>query len=228
MPGRRFIRALALAALAVPLFAQGGSLDPAFKDIPFEQWFHGGEQTRMRWWASVSPVHLDNFERWRADIQSRLDGLELKRRLGHGEMRLFAEVRDSANNVWQTHSGYDLTTAKQEIGAQWADWTLPAWFLPGEYRVFIAVYDTTTREHATRQATLRVPQLRADPLPDAWRGLPAVEFIPPEQPPESWFLPTVDSRLHLQVKTRSPRAGGTDCKPGRCAMVVARRREIAR
>ncbi len=204
MTGRRIIRVLALAALAFPAFGQGGAPDLAFKDIPFEQWFHGGEQTRMRWSASVSPVRLDSFQRWRAEILSRLDGVELKRRIGHGEMRLFAEVRDSANNLWQTHSGYDLTTAKQEIGAQWADWTLPAWFLPGDYRVFIAVYDTATREHAVREAKLHVPQFRADPLPDAWRGLPAVEFIPPEQPPDSWFLPTVASRLHLSVKPRRP------------------------
>ncbi len=43
-----------------------------------------------------------------------------------------------------------------------------------------------------------------DPLPFSWRDLPAVEFRPPEDTPDRWFLPTITSKLHLPLPTRHP------------------------
>jgi hypothetical protein len=41
-------------------------------------------------------------------------------------------------------------------------------------------------------------------LPGAWRDLPAVEFIEPSMPPDGWYLPAIEGKLRLAVKTHEP------------------------
>ena len=76
--------------------------------------------------------------------------------------------------------------------------------MPGDYRVEMALYDTATSEHTMSKRKLHVAALRNDPLPEAWRGLPAVEFVNPSQPPDSWYLPSIQGRLSLKVEPREP------------------------
>jgi hypothetical protein len=67
-----------------------------------------------------------------------------------------------------------------------------------------ALYDTATTEHTLSKHRLHVSPLKNDPLPDAWRDLPPVEFIPSSKPPDSWYLPAIDTNLHLSVAPREP------------------------
>jgi hypothetical protein len=47
---------------------------------------------------------------------------------------------------------------------------------------------------------LHVPEIAHDPLPGAWRDIPAVEFVAVADPPERWYLPEITSRLYLPVR----------------------------
>src|SRR5262249_50431553 len=51
-----------------------------------------------------------------------------------------------------------------------------------------------------------VPALKDDRLPEAWAGLPGVEFFAPLPPQEvdTMFRPDIDGRLHLPLATRRP------------------------
>ena len=49
--------------------------------------------------------------------------------------------------------------------------------LPGDYRVSMVIFDTKTGEHSAMQKPLHVNALRNDPLPLAWKDLPAVELL---------------------------------------------------
>jgi hypothetical protein len=46
--------------------------------------------------------------------------------------------------------------------------------------------------------------LAHDPLPEAWRNLPEVEFMNTADPPDGWYLPEITSRLHLPVESAQP------------------------
>jgi hypothetical protein len=77
--------------------------------------------------------------------------------------------------------------------------------MPGNYPLSIGVFDTNTKDHWFRShETLKVPVNKSDPLPFAWRDMPPVEFHPQEETPDSWYLPTVSSKLHLPLETRHP------------------------
>jgi hypothetical protein len=48
--------------------------------------------------------------------------------------------------------------------------------------------------------SLHVAPLKGDPLPDAWRGLPPVEILPPiDADQDAWYLPEVRNLLHLPL-----------------------------
>ncbi|HVY92486.1 MAG TPA: hypothetical protein VHA14_07055, partial [Bryobacteraceae bacterium] len=49
-----------------------------------------------------------------------------------------------------------------------------------------------------------VAPLKSDPLPDAWRDLPAVEFTQPDAPPYSWYQPQLRSVVRLPVANEKP------------------------
>jgi hypothetical protein len=69
--------ALFLIGGAKSISAQSGSLDPAFKTIPFDTWIDQGDQAHIRWTAHVLPVELSNHQRLQAKIDIQVDGNEL-------------------------------------------------------------------------------------------------------------------------------------------------------
>lgn len=202
----RFVTTL-IAMLAVPAalpLAPRDSLDAAFAGLGFEQWLAGGQQARLDWGLSVSRPTLSVHQRLRADINIHLDGAELARRRGQGRLLTLVQITDHQGHRYQNHLSMDL--AKIEAGASKQDVisTFTAFLTPGDYRVAAALYDTASHEHCIKQLRLDVPPLRNDPLPGAWGDLPAVEYLPVADPPDSWYLPSLAEPLRLPLKSQGP------------------------
>ena len=204
LPSRTVLLALLVLAAAPLALAQPGSLDPAFAGLPFEQWLAGGEQARMQWSVSVSRARLSAHQRLRADVEIRLDGAELARRRREGELLILLQISDQQGSRYQNHLSMDLAKVEEGVAKQDLVSTFTAFVTPGDYRVSVVLYDTATREHSLKQARMEVAPLRNDPLPGAWRDLPSVEYLPPADPPDSWYLPSLTGRLRLPLKPRSP------------------------
>ena len=180
------------------------SLDPAFAQLPFEQWLAGGQQARIEWRLSVSRARLSAHQRLRADVEIRLDGAELARRRGEGQLLILLQLADQQGHRYQNHLSMDLSKIEEGVSKQDIVSTFTAFVTPGDYRVAVALYDTASKEHCLKQVRLEVPPLKNDPLPGAWVDLPAVEYIPAADPPDSWYLPELTERLHLPLKSRGP------------------------
>lgn len=191
-----------LICLASPLFAQ--STDPLFSQVQFEKWFSGKTEPHIRWAAHVNPPTLSTHQRLIASVNVEVDGAEIAKWRGRGHLVVLVELRDSKGRAWQNHQEFSLAHIEEGIKANNVDFSQLMFVLPGEYKIFIAVYDDATGEHNTVRRQLHVPQLKNDPLPDAWDGLPAVEFLPDAEPPESWYLPTIQGRLKVAVSTHEP------------------------
>jgi hypothetical protein len=202
----RLIKVLILAAAAlVPWgLARCGDLDPAFAGLPLDQWLAGGEQPRMRWSVNVSHPRLSVHQRLMAEVEVRVDGAEIASRRGEGQFLVLLQLSDSQGSIYQDHLAIDLAKVKEGVAKQDVTVTFAAFVTPGQYRVAAALYDTGTREHCAKQDRLEVAPLRNDPLPDAWRSLPAVEYAPPFDPPDSWYLPSLTERLRLPLRPHSP------------------------
>ena len=180
------------------------SLDPAFAQLPFEQWVAGGQQALIAWTVSASRARLSAHQRLRADVEIRLDGAELVRRRGEGQLLILLQLADQQGRRYQNHLSMDLAKIEAGVSKQDVVSTFMAFVTPGDYRVAVALYDTATREHSLKQVGLEVAPLKNDPLPDAWLDLPAVEYLPSADPPDSWYLPSVAGCLRLPLKSRSP------------------------
>jgi hypothetical protein len=64
--------------------------------------------------------------------------------------------------------------------------------------------DTASGEHAAQRRKMRVNELKSEPLPEAWRNLPPVEYVRSNQAPDAWFLPEIKGTLHLSAHTQHP------------------------
>lgn len=195
---------IAGSLLCGPAQAGEGSLDPVFAKVPFEKWFSGAPQSSLHWSARVLPVRLSNHQRLLSQMQITLDGAEAAKRRGEGQFLFFFQLTDSKGQIYQDHSTYELEKVESGLKSQDLVCTESAFVLPGDYQVFWAIFDTATGEHAAKKDKLHVAQLKSDPLSGAWRDLPSVEFLPPLEKPDTWFLPTVKGALRLPVETKHP------------------------
>ena len=212
---RADVRLLQLLAALAPLFALVAvaagqpvapreSLDPAFAQLPFEQWLAGAQQARIEWGVTVSRPRLSAHQRLRVEVDVRLDGAELARRRGEGQLLILVQIADQQGRRYQNHINMDLAKLEAGVAKQDVISTFTAFVTPGDYRVAAALYDTASHEHCLKQVRLDVPPLRNDPLPGAWLDLPPVEYLPAADPPDSWYLPALTEHLRLPLKSRSP------------------------
>jgi hypothetical protein len=174
----RTIRALAdfilFVILSAGLIGQTVPADRPLDKVP-ESWLNVRHQPWVDWSIRVSPAFLDYQQRLLGDISVSISSKEIAWRLNDPELDTFFVVRDAAGHSYQFVARTDLTKFKREVEF---GWHLPRYFLPGDYRIAVVLYDAATKEHNVRTARLRVPgfghdPLPHDPLPNAWRDLPA-------------------------------------------------------
>ena len=189
---------------AVGAFGQKGLPDPVFDRIPFEQWLKGGEDAHIRWSTDILPARLGVHQRLSVVLSVRVDGSEFVKRSGPGQMVVFMEIRDRDDRVFRTHRALHFEELKNPDSLATVNFGQHAFILPGDYQVAAAVFDTGSKEHALKRIKLHVPDVPHDPLPDAWRNLPEVEFATFTEPPDSWYLPEVSSRLNLPLQNEKP------------------------
>ena len=181
-----------------------GRLDPDFSKLPFAQWLSEGERASdISWSADILPAVISSHQRLMLRIVIRVAGSSLAKRRGAGEFVTLVQYTDGNKAVWQNHTSLDLATLAPGAETYQIAIAQYAFVLPGDYSLAIAVCDTATLEHSVIFRETHADPLKPDPLPEAWAGLPAVEFLPPiTQPPDVWYLPGIDHRLNLGLNTR--------------------------
>jgi len=183
--------------------SQRGTLDPAFEKVPFNQWLAEGPDTRFHWKARVTRAELSFHQRLVASVELALDGKDLKTRR-EGRLVFLIQITDSEGALYQDHSSIELNKLDENIDAAELGISHRVFLLPGDYQLAIAIFDTVTHEHGTTQTQFRVTPPLSDFLPEAWRDLPAVEFIHTEPSPDGWYLPDIRGRLEWAGSVHSP------------------------
>ena len=158
--------------------AQSGGHDRAFSKVPFDTWMADGDQKHFRWTVRMGGTELSGHQRLLTKIEVQVDGNELVSRRGHGQLVMMIQIQDKAEQVYQAHGVIDLQDIKDDAGKSNVVYVQSAFVLPGDYRASMLIFDTKTGEHSAVQKPLHVGGLRNDPLPGAWKDLPAVEMLP--------------------------------------------------
>lgn len=192
-----------LLLVAVSLGAHAsGSLDPAFERIPFDQWLAEHVRAPFRWTVATPHAELTFHQRFVAPIEAKVDGRDLESRRDDGELVFFFQITAPDGTRYQDHSSVELKKLDPNIKAADLQCIQQVFLLPGDYRLAVGVLDTRTREHGATQLQFRVPAQRSLPS-DAWQGLPVVEFIGHQEPPDSWFLPAIQGHVQWAASVHS-------------------------
>jgi len=196
-------RLVILFALCVAVHAQTYR-DRYFSRYPFDRWKQEPAISQIRWFVDTPPSRLSIHQRLFVRIHVAFDGREIEKRRGRGEMVLFFELTDKAGRHWRTRDAVDLTGVPKNPSARNLVYTQDAFVLPGDYLLALAGCDSENLEHSFLTRRIHVAPLRNDPLPDASRNLPPVEFLRRDPPPEGWFLPYMRNRVELTAATTRP------------------------
>jgi len=161
-----------------------------------------GGRPQNRWRTPVTAPELSTYQRLRTRVEIDVDGEELVKRRGHGQLVIFTGLEDSDEHVYRTRQTIDLQNVEDAAAKSNINVSQAFFLTPGDYRISLGVFDSGNGEHSVTQRMLRVPALHGDPLPEAWKDLPPVEVI--EDPPDELFLPSSTGRLHLLLENRRP------------------------
>jgi hypothetical protein len=200
-------RLVALGLLAVSAALGGTPVlpDRAFQRVPFAKWVAEGKASQIKWALEVPPAILSTHQRLLLGAQVRVDGRELERRRGEGDFLILLQVESSDGRVWQNHTAIDLNKIQPGMASQDLTVTERMFVLPGDYTLVAAVCDPKTLQHSLAIRKVHVAPLKAEPLPQAWVGLPELEFIPGlTEPPDVWTLPSIRGRMRLEVPATRP------------------------
>ncbi len=182
-----------------------GSRDAVFDKYPVAKWVtENPPATRFKWRLDAPAPELSSHQRLMARLTVHVDGRELEKRRGDGEFLTLFQFEDAGGRVWQNHAALDLQKL-QPVQNSEVTVTGYAFVLPGDYTVTVAAVDTKSGEHGTIVRKLHVPDLKSEPLPGAWAGLPPVEFITSvNDAPDVWYLPEIQTHPVLNLRTQRP------------------------
>jgi hypothetical protein len=199
----KFVAALSIVVCSAT--AQRGSSSLLFQRFPFDKWATEEARPQIKWNVHVEQARLSGHQRLLTQLRMVVDGSELQKRQGKGQMLMFLRVEDSAGHTWQTGNQLFLGRFREGTKFRQLDYNVSAFILPGDYTVSFAVCDDRTLEHSFARRRVHIAGISSDPLPGIWQDLPAVEFLPPNtDAPEAWYLPMIRSRMALPVETHRP------------------------
>jgi hypothetical protein len=193
---RRFLAYLLLTATFLcQASAQRGTHDPEFEKIPFDKWLDEPDQLHFRWTVKVPHAELSFHQRLMSSIDVRLDGQDLESRRHNGTLLILIQLTDAEGAKHQEHGTIELNMLDPDVKEASIDYSQRAFFVPGDYRLAVAILDTGKGEHSATQIKVHLPERPREWLSEAWRTLPSVEFIHNDVSPESWYLPYIRSRV---------------------------------
>ncbi|HVW83969.1 MAG TPA: hypothetical protein VHB50_04790 [Bryobacteraceae bacterium] len=194
--------AASLASTAV--WADVGTRDRYFTRYPFDTWQKDGEHSQIHWYTRVLPAHLSDHQRLTARIQIEIDAKEVAKRRGRGQLVTLLQIEDESGQQWRQHNSFSLSTIPPGVKPHSLLYSQDVFVLPGDYTISLAACDSRSSDYSFRRKSLHVAPLHGDPLPEAWRDLPAVEFVVPFGAPDFWFQPYVRGRLRLPIQSSRP------------------------
>lgn len=207
---------LILCAVAIPSGAAGqqnvnapqhepSSTAQLFRSADFDRLAAEGRHDDIRWKVRTLVHGLSIQQRMVAHIEIDIPGSELVKRSADGQLIALAQVEDAAGHPYRDFGFIDLKQIKPELRKRTWESTWEAYALPGLYKVSLLLYDPRSHEHSFIQTGLRVEDIRHDPFPAIWQGVPDWQFWAPlDKLPDEIYRPDIESPLHLVLAAKRP------------------------
>jgi hypothetical protein len=182
-----------------------GAQDPLplnLRSIPISDWLNAGEHSEIQWRVSIRQPYLRVDQRLEVAYSIRITGKELNRSGNSHELFLVSRI-SSPDGEWLHEPNIVRHTAEKLDNTLQAEFLMRFVVQPGEYVLWIVLYDRETGKHSVARRRIRVSEIRGDPLPDLYSRMPLVEF--PEQGElNGEGIAFVESELYLPVRNKRP------------------------
>ena len=193
--------AVAAGALSARPVQIGDGIPLDLKSIPISDWINAGEQAEIPWDLRLSDPHLRIDQRLEVSYLIRLNAKDLNR-IGKAHELFFVSRISSPDGEWLDQPNIARYVVEQELpkGVQ-TQFFMRVCVQPGDYVLWLVLYDRQTGKHNVGRRRIRVPEFRGDPLPDIYRHMPLVEFPQIDESEQNGpgFL---TSRLYLPVHNK--------------------------
>jgi hypothetical protein len=190
------------AVAAAPIRVVQRDDDPLdLKSIPISDWLNAGEHAEIPWNFRVSDPYLRVDQRIEVSYMAGIRGKDLNRS-GKAHELFFVSRISSPDGEWLEEPSVsrpvdqDLSTNNQ------TQYFMRVSLQPGEYLLWVVLYDRQTGKHNLAKRRVRVSEFRGDPLPVLYRETPLVEFPEAEEPDQG--LGYVKGHLYLPVHNKRP------------------------
>jgi hypothetical protein len=173
------------------------------RSIPISDWLNAGAHSEIPWTVRVRPAYLRIDQRMEVAYTARIGAKDLNRTGKSHELFLVSRI-SSPDGEWLNEPSIVRHTVEDELPKHLsAEFLMRVVVQPGDYLLWVVLYDRRTGKHNVAKNRLRVPEMRGDPLPELYQGMPLVEF--PEAGPTSENGGTfVRSQLYLPVRNKRP------------------------
>jgi len=194
-----------LCLFARPALSQGIREEEAprldLKSIPISDWLNAGEQEQIPWDVRITDSYLRVDQRLELSYFVRINGRDLNRAGKTHELFFVARV-SSPDGEWLEQPNVTRYAIEEELPkSTQTQFLMRVCVQPGDYVLWLVLYDRATGKHNVAKRRVRVPEMRGDPLPDLYRHLPLVEFPQvDESSPEK--LGFVKGQLYLPVRNK--------------------------
>ena len=143
----------------------------------FDRILAAGALEQIPWQVNISPPELNLDQRMEVRISVNLDGNQLNKHGSQHELLLLARAAPEGG-VWAPGTTRLYQRLDEPLPRR-TDLTFSMKLLvtPGSFRMGIVLLDRMSGHRSVTLRTFRVLPLIADPLPQLFAGLPAVEFV---------------------------------------------------
>jgi hypothetical protein len=170
------IASLASSASSPATAAAQGASELDLRSIPISEWLNAEEATEIPWRLRVLPVQLRMDQRLEVPFSATVRARDLNSTGNAHELFLISRV-SSPDGEWLGQPGILSRSVDGELPKDVAvSLDSRAFVQPGEYLFWFVLYDRKTSKHNLAKQRVRVPEIRNDPLPEAFERLPLVEI----------------------------------------------------
>lgn len=186
---------------AAPARATEAELD--LRSIPIAEWLNGSDTAEIPWSVDVGNPDLRMDQRLEVPYGVRIGAKQLNRSGSTHDLFLVTRI-SSLDGEWLNEPAIlRQDIAEQLPGNASVQFAMRAFVQPGDYMIWMILYDRTSGKHNVARRRIRVSEIDKDPLPYLFKGMPLAEFPHIRESGDGTVLMS-SSRLSLPVTLKKP------------------------
>jgi hypothetical protein len=185
------------------LTARATEAELDLRSIPIGQWLSASDMAEIPWNVEIGAPNLRMDQRIEVPYEARIGAKQLNR-FGNSHDLFLVTRMSSPDGEWLNEPSIMRQEIEEKLpGNVSIQFVMRAFVQPGDYLLWMILYDRASGKHNVARRKVRVPEIDKDPLPYLFKGMPLVEFPRTRESSDGTVLMS-SSRLSLPVTLKKP------------------------